>query len=49
MMDIKEAMSTIGAAPQGTEHHPSGFEKAGQMVSGVGALASTIMTIGNLF
>lgn len=49
MMVIKEAMSAIGATAQGVEHHPSGFEKAGQLVSGVGALASTIMTIGNLF
>lgn len=50
IMVIKEAMSAIGAAPQGTEHHPSGFEKIANVASlGTGLLSSGInlgMTLG---
>jgi hypothetical protein len=45
MMVIKEAMSAIGAAPQGVEHHPSGFQKITDTLgAGLGAGAG-IMNI----
>jgi len=49
IMVLKEALSAIGVAPMGTEHHPSGFEKITTGISAGGALASTVMNAVNLF
>lgn len=46
LMVVKEGLAAVGAAPVGTIHTPSGFQKVSQGVSGILGLVSTGINMG---